>query len=199
MRVIGLTGGIGAGKSEAASALADFGAVVIDADAEGHRAYAKGSIGWRRLVELFSSGILNDEQEIDRAKLGQLVFANPQALAWLNAAIHPLIRQQVAQAIAQHRQNGEHAVVIDAALLYQAKWDDLADEVWAVSAPPVLTLERLRERGVSPEDARRRADAQGSGDDALNRADAIIENSGSLEDLRARVQELWEERILSLR
>ncbi len=199
MRVIGLTGGIGTGKSEAARILAEFGAAVIDADAEGHRAYTKGSIGWRRLVELFSSGILNDEQEVDRAKLGQLVFANPQALAWLNAAIHPLIRQQVSQAIERHRQGGEHAVVIDAALLYQAKWDDLADEVWAVSARPDVVLQRMQQRGLSPEDVRRRSDAQGGGDTALGRADAIIENSGPPEDLRARVQELWEERILSVR
>lgn len=199
MRVIGLTGGIGAGKSEAASILAEFGAVVIDADAEGHRAYARGSIGWRRLVEIFSSGILNDDQEIDRARLGELVFANPQALAWLNAAIHPLIRQQVAQAIEQHRRNGEHVVVIDAALLYQAKWDDLADEVWAVSAPPAVVLERLQKRGMRPEDVRRRSEAQHDAEAALGRADVIIENDGTPEDLRERVRQLWEERILSVR
>lgn len=199
VRVIGLTGGIGTGKSEAASILASLGAVVIDADAEGHRAYAKGTIGWRRLVEIFSSGILNDDQEIDRARLGELVFANPQALAWLNAAIHPLIRQQVARAIEQHRQNGEHAVVIDAALLYQAKWDDLADEVWVVSANPATVLERLQKRGLTPEDVRRRAEAQSGAEAALSKADAIIENSGPPEDLRARVQGLWEERILSVR
>lgn len=199
VRVIGLTGGIGTGKSEAASILASLGAVVIDADAEGHRAYARGSIGWRRLVEIFSSGILNDDQEIDRARLGELVFANPQALAWLNAAIHPLIRQQVARAIEQHRQDGEHAVVIDAALLYQAKWNDLADEVWAVSAQPATVLERLRERGMTPEDARRRSESQGSAELALSKADEIIQNDGTPDDLRARVQELWETRILSLR
>ena len=199
VRVIGLTGGIGTGKSEAANILASLGAVVIDADAEGHRAYAKGSIGWRRLVEIFSSGILNDDQEIDRARLGGLVFANPQALAWLNAAIHPLIRQQVTRAVEQHRQNGEHAVVIDAALLYQAKWDDLADEVWAVSAQPATVLERLQKRGMTAEDARRRSESQGGAELALSKADEIIENDGTLDDLRVRVQELWETRILSLR
>ena len=199
MRVIGLTGGIGTGKSEAANILASLGAVVIDADAEGHRAYAKGSIGWRRLVEIFSSGILNDDQEIDRARLGGLVFANPQALAWLNAAIHPLIRQQVTRAVEQHRQNGEHAVVIDAALLYQAKWDDLADEVWAVSAQPATVLGRLQKRGMTAEDARRRSESQGGAELALSKADEIIENDGTPDDLRVRVQELWETRILSLR
>lgn len=197
MRVIGLTGAIGAGKSEAARVLAELGAAVVDADAEGRRSYAKGTIGWRRLVELFSSRILDEEDEIDRSRLGALVFANPQALAWLNAAIHPLIRDRVTQALAEHRQQGTAVTVVDAALLYQAKWDDLADETWAVSSPAELALERLAARGMSAEDARKRAAAQGDPEDALRRADAIIENKGSLDDLKANVQRAWRERILS--
>ena len=197
MRVIGLTGAIGAGKSEAARVLAELGAAVVDADAEGRRSYAKGTIGWRRLVELFSSRILDEEDEIDRSRLGALVFANPQALAWLNAAIHPLIRDRVTQALAEHRQQGTAVAVVDAALLYQAKWDDLADETWAVSSPAELALERLAARGLSAEDARKRAAAQGDPEEALRRADAIIENKGSLDDLKANVQRAWRERILS--
>lgn len=197
MRVIGLTGAIGAGKSEAARVLAELGAAVVDADAEGRRSYAKGTIGWRRLVELFSSRILDEEDEIDRSRLGALVFANPQALAWLNAAIHPLIRDRVTQALAEHREQGTAVAVVDAALLYQAKWDDLADETWAVSAPAELALERLAARGLSAEDARKRAAAQGDPEEALRRADAIIENKGSLDDLKANVQRAWRERILS--
>lgn len=197
MRVIGLTGAIGAGKSEAARVLAELGAAVVDADAEGRRSYAKGTIGWRRLVELFSSRILDEEDEIDRSRLGALVFANPQALAWLNAAIHPLIRDRVTQALAEHREQGTAVAVVDAALLYQAKWDDLADETWAVSSPAELALERLAARGLSAEDARKRAAAQGDPEEALRRADAIIENKGSLDDLKANVQRAWRERILS--
>ena len=197
MRVIGLTGAIGAGKSEAARVLAELGAAVVDADAEGRRSYAKGTIGWRRLVELFSSRILDEEDEIDRSRLGALVFANPQALACLNAAIHPLIRDRVTQALAEHREQGTAVAVVDAALLYQAKWDDLADETWAVSAPAELALERLAARGLSAEDARKRAAAQGDPEEALRRADAIIENKGSLDDLKANVQRAWRERILS--
>ena len=197
MQVIGLTGGIGVGKSEVAKALADYGATIIDADAEGHHAYDKGSIGWRRIVEIFSSGILNEDGEVDRSRLGALVFANPQALAWLNAAIHPLIRQRVTQAIAQHRENGVDVAVVDAALLYQARWDDLADEIWVVSAPPGAVAERLRERGMTADDIRRRTEAQAGAEAAFARADVIIDNYGSLDGLRARVQELWQERILS--
>ena len=195
-RVIGLTGAIGAGKSEAARILAGLGAAVIDADAEGRRAYAKGTIGWRRLVELFSSRILDEEDEIDRARLGALVFANPQALAWLNAAIHPLIRDRVTQALAERREQGTAVAAIDAALLYQAKWDDLADEVWVVSAPLELALARLAARGMSAEDARKRAAAQGDPEDVLRRADLIIENAGSPDDLERSVRQAWEERIL---
>ena len=197
MHVIGLTGGIGVGKSEVAKALADHGSAIIDADAEGHHAYDKGSIGWRRVVEIFSSGILNEDGEVDRSRLSALVFANPQALAWLNAAIHPLIRQRVTQAIAQHRENGVDVAVVDAALLYQARWDDLADEIWVVSAPPGAVAERLRERGMTADDIRRRTEAQAGAEAAFAKADVIIDNYGSLDGLRARVQELWQERILS--
>ena len=197
MRVIGLTGGIGTGKTEAANVLAGLGAAIIDADAEGHRAYAKGSIGWRRIVEIFSSEILDDDGGVDRARLGALVFAKPQALAWLNAAIHPLIRQRVSQAIREHRDSGQSVIVLDAALLYQAGWDDLTDEVWAVSASPVAVVERLRGRGLSPDDIQRRLEAQGQTELLLARADALIDNSGSLDDLGNRIGQLWEERILS--
>ena len=197
MHVIGLTGGIGVGKSEVAKALADYGATIIDADAEGHHAYDKGSIGWRRIVEIFSSGILNEDGEVDRSRLGALVFANPQALAWLNAAIHPLIRQRVTHAIAQHRENGVDVAVVDAALLYQAKWNDLADEIWVVSAPPGAVAERLRERGMTADDIRRRTEAQAGAEAVFAKADVIIDNHGSLDGLRAHIQELWQERILS--
>ncbi len=197
MRVIGLTGGIGAGKSEAARVLAGLGAVIIDADAEGHRAYEKGTIGWRRIVEIFSSDLLDDEGEVDRGRLGDLVFASPQALAWLNAAIHPLIRQRISRAISDHRGAGRDVAVVDAALLYQAGWDDLTDEVWAVSSPPAAVVERLKRRGLSPDDIRRRLETQGQTELVLARADALIDNSGTLEDLSERVRRLWEERILA--
>ena len=110
--------------------------------------------------------------------MGALVFANPQALAWLNAAIHPLIRQRVTQAIAQHRENGVEVAVVDAALLYQARWDDLADEIWVVSAPPGIVADRLRERGMTADDIRRRTEAQAGAEAAFARADVIIDNYG---------------------
>ena len=196
MRVIGLTGGIGTGKSEVSKALANLGAQVIDADSEGHRAYRKGTIGWRRIVEIFSSELLDEQDEVDRARLGALVFNNPQALAWLNAAIHPLIRRSVTDAVRLASESSYQAAIIDAALLYQAGWDNLTDEVWAVTAPPEMVENRLQTRGMEQAEIQRRLDAQGEQATWLTKATIVINNAGSLEDLENRVQQLWNERIL---
>ena len=196
MRVIGLTGGIGAGKSEVSAVLSGLGAAIIDADREGHLAYRNGSIGWRRIVELFSVEMLGEDGEIDRQKLGRLVFGSPQAMAWLNAAIHPLIRQQVSQQLTDQREAGTEVVVVDAALLYQAKWDDLTDEVWAVVAPVEYVIERLKaQRGLEGWEIRRRIDAQ-EPVDMERRADVVITNTGTVEELHAEVRRLWYQRIL---
>lgn len=197
MRVIGLTGSSGTGKSEAARTLADLGAAIIDADVEGHRAYDKGTIGWRRLVEIFSSGILDANGEIDRARLGALVFKDGRAMAWLEASIHPLIRQRVSRAIDAYREAGESVVVVDAALLYHAGWHDLADEVWIMSSPLLEVVRRLQGRGMSIEDIKRRLAVQGPQEPQIARADVVIENTGSTGELADRVRELWEERILT--
>lgn len=200
MRVIGLTGGIGAGKSEVAATLTSLGAKVIDADREGHLTYARGSIGWRRLVELFGDSVLDDDQEIDRPILGRLVFGNPQAMAWLNSAIHPLIRGRLTTRLTEMGEEGIEVAVVDAAVLYQAGWDDLTDEVWLVRARPETVIPRLAaQRGLQPWEARRRIESQGTTDQAANRADVVIDNAGTLPELRDKVERLWKERSLPLR
>ena len=198
MRVIGLTGGIGTGKSEVAAALAELGAKVIDADREGHLAYRSGSSGWERVVELFGRDILDTEGRIDRAKLGSLVFGDPRALASLNEAVHPLIRERIETRLAELSASGTSVAVVDAAVLYEAGWDDLADEVWAVTAPPGTVAERLRaQRGMSERTLRSRLGAQGPAEPLARRADVVIDNAGSLRELRDRVGALWRQRILS--
>ncbi len=197
MRVIGLTGGIGTGKSEVSATLRALGAEIIDADAEAHSSYRQGTMGWRRLLEMFGDEILGRDGEIDRRKLGQLVFGSPQALARLNAAIHPLVRDRVSARLRELSENGTDVAVVDAALLYEAGWDDLTDEVWAVTAPPVQAAERLVEqRGLEDWEAQRRIDAQSPPDTVASRADVVIENAGTLEQLRETVTLLWNERIL---
>ena len=198
MRVIGLTGGMGTGKSEVATALAELGAEVIDADREGHLAYRAGTPGWDRVVELFGKRILDAEGQVDRAKLGSLVFEDRRALASLDAAVHPLIRERIEARLAELSASGTGVAVVDAALLYQAGWDDLTDEVWVVTAPPEAVAERLRaQRGMAGGALRRRLDAQGSAGAPIRGADVVIDNGGSLSELRDRVGRLWRQRILS--
>jgi dephospho-CoA kinase len=200
VRVIGLTGGIGTGKSTVAAALAALGAEVIDADQEGHRSYIKGSIGWRRLSEMFGDGILDSEGEIDREVLGKLVFSNPQAMALLNATVHPLIGQRLKERLAEARLIGTEIAVVDAAVLYQAGWDEQSDEVWVVTAPVDAVVSRLVEqRGLEGLEAHRRIDTQGSQEQAIARADVVIDNDGSIEDLTRTVDRVWKDRNLPVR
>ncbi|MBL75544.1 MAG: dephospho-CoA kinase [Chloroflexi bacterium] len=194
--VLGLTGGIGVGKSEVANMLKDLGATIINADHEGHEAYRAGTIGWRRLVEIFSSEILLQDGEIDRKKLGDLVFSDPDARAWLNSAIHPLIRSRVSQSIQAYREEGQSLVVLDAALLFQAGWNDLCDEIWLVTSTPIDAIyERLFKRGLTDKEIKRRLEAQEEYGLLVNLADIHIENSHSIEDLRQTVKSIWTERI----
>lgn len=200
MHVIGLTGGIGAGKSAVAAALEQLGAQVIDADREGHEAYAPGSMGWRRIIAMFGEDLLTEDGHIDRRKLGQLVFGSPQALAWLNSAIHPLIRDRIKSKLDRLKAEGCEVAVVDAAVLVQAGWDDLTDEVWAVKAPVEQATERVAEsRGLKPWEVRGRIDAQQEMvRQAEARADTVIDNSGTLQELRAKVEQLWTERNLPI-
>ncbi len=198
MRVIGLTGGIGTGKSEVAAALAKLGAEVIDADAEGHLAYRSSTAGWERVVELFGRDILDADGEVDRQKLGSIVFGDAGALASLNEVVHPLIRERIEARLAELSAGGTSVAVVDAALLYQAGWDDLTDEVWVLTAPPERVAERMRaQRGMSEHTLRRRLEAQGGAEAPARRADVVIDNAGGLTELRDRVGRLWRQRILS--
>ncbi|HCH35666.1 MAG TPA: dephospho-CoA kinase [Dehalococcoidia bacterium] len=200
MLVIGLTGGIGVGKSEVANVLSSFGVPIINADKEGHKTYKHGTIGWRRIVELFSSEILGEDGEVDRKKLAALVFNDSDARAWLNAAIHPLIREQVSNVIGFYEKvEKKKIVILDAALLYQANWHDLCDEVWLITANPVdLIYKRLAKRGLTSEEIKKRLDSQGDYEALIDRADVHIENSFSVRNLHKTVHSIWADKIQAL-
>src|SRR5215813_2311277 len=135
MKILGVTGGIGSGKSAASQILADLGAVVIDADRVGHETYRPGSAGWERVVQQFGRDVIAADGTIDRKRLGAIVFADPVQLARLNAIVHPLIRDAIGARIAAERAAGHApAIVVEAALLVEANWDALVDEVWLVTA-----------------------------------------------------------------
>ncbi|GIW08205.1 MAG: dephospho-CoA kinase [Dehalococcoidia bacterium] len=193
MLVLGLTGGIASGKSTVAAMLRKRGAALIDADKLGHRVLERGSDGWSAIIATFGEGILTEDGEIDRKRLGAIVFADPEKLKQLNAISHPRIRAMALDEIAALRARGDVEIaVVDAALLFEGHWDDFCDEVWVVYVPEELALERLVARnGLTEEQARERIRAQMPIDEKKARGDVIIDNSGSLADLEAKVEEAW--------
>jgi dephospho-CoA kinase len=190
---IGLTGGIGSGKSTVAAMLEELGATVIHADAVGHEVYLPQTTGWHRVIEAFGRDILRPDDTIDRQKLGAIVFRDPEALKRLNAIVHPLIYAEVQRRIcALQAACLLQPIVVEAAILIEANWLPLADQVWLVVAGKQAVVERLgNQRGLSPDDVSRRIDAQLSDAERSKVADVVIENRGSIEELRMQVRSAW--------
>jgi len=176
--------------------LAELGAVVIDADRVGHEIYAPGTPGFDQVVAAFGRDIVGDDGAIDRKRLGGIVFADSAALARLNAVVHPLIRDAVAQRVAAARAAGPKPIVVEAALLIEAGWDALVDEVWLVAARRDVIEERLTtQRGMDAAAVAARMRAQLADDERRAHADVVIDNSGSREQLRQEVERLWRSRV----
>ena len=192
MITIGLTGGIGAGKSLVSEMLATKGAAVVNADLVGHRSYRKGMPAYEGLIAEIGRDILDPEREIDRGKLGQRVFADPRERERLNDIVWPAMAEMMEQDLKALRARGEPVAVLEAAVLIEAGWGYLADEIWVVIASPQVTHQRLVEtKEMPPEQAEARMRAQLSNEERKWYADAVIENNGSVEDLRRRVDEVW--------
>jgi dephospho-CoA kinase len=191
--IIGLTGGIGSGKSVVGGMLADLGAHVIDTDKVGHRVYAPGSEGWRKLVDAFGDGILAPDGTIDRKRLAAIVFADPERRLALNAIVHPLIFQEIMREIGERRAAGFTGhVVLEAPVLVEAKGTRMVDRIWVVTAPRESVHARLAaSRDLGRDEIEARMAAQLSDDERRARADLIIENTGDLETLRKRVAAAW--------
>ena len=196
MLVIGLTGGIGTGKSEIARLLQSLGAAVINADQVGHEAYAPDSESWHEVVATFGEDILQPSGEIDRRKLGAIVFADPQQLSKLNGIMHPRMARMVADRIQVLREEGVQVVVVEAALLFEAGWDALVDEVWVAESPVEAVIQRLQARsGMDEEEVRKRIDSKMGRWERLERADLVVDNSGDVDTLETTVKELWDTRV----
>jgi len=191
--VVGLTGGIGAGKSTVASLLAELGAEVIDADRIGHQAYRPGSEGFARVVEAFGPGVVGADGAIDRRALGALVFADPAARARLDALVHPLIAAEVGRRIVAARAEGfARPLVVEAAILLEAGWSPLVDRVWVVSTRRENAIARvMTARGMTRAEVERRLDAQMSDAERRRHADLVLENDDSPAALRAAVEAAW--------
>lgn len=194
MLTVGLTGGIGSGKSTVARRLAALGAVVIDADQIARDVLAPGTPGLRDVVAAFGTGILDDNDALDRAALGRLVFADESARRRLGAITHPLISAESAR---RARQAPADAVVVhDVPLIVENGLAERYDLVVVVGADAATRLARLvRDRGMTPQDAQARIDAQATDEERRAVADVWLDNSGTPAELAAAVRELWAERL----
>jgi dephospho-CoA kinase len=188
---VGLTGGIGSGKSEVARLLASYGAVVVDSDLLAREVVAPGTPGLAAVVAEFGPDYLTPDGALDRERLAALVFADPGARARLNAIVHPLVGEAAAALTAAAAPDA--VVVHDIPLLVEAGMSAAFDRVVVVDTPPATQLERLvGARGMSRTDAEARIAAQASRKERLAAADDVIRNDGTLADLAERVRTLWE-------
>jgi len=187
---VGLTGGIGAGKSEVSKRLAAFGAVVIDADLIAREVVAPGTDGLAEVVEAFGPGVLGPDGSLDRAMLADLVFADPEKLGRLNAIVHPRVGARM-RAVEEAAGAGS-IVVHDVPLIAENGLSGAYDLVVVVDVPPRVQVDRLvRTRAMSREQAQARMAAQAGRDQRLAIADIVLDNSGSLAELDRQVGELW--------
>lgn len=190
MLSVGLTGGIGAGKSEVSRLLVSHGAVLIDSDRIAREVVEPGTPGLAEVVATFGEGVLAPDGSLDRPALGAVVFADPERLAALNAIVHPLVRERSAALQAAAAQDA--VVVNDVPLLVENGLGPLYDLVLVVDARPDTQLRRLVEvRGMSEADARARMAAQATREQRLAAADLVIDNDGPLDSLPDRVAEVW--------
>jgi dephospho-CoA kinase len=187
--VIGLTGNIATGKSVVRKMLEHLGAYGIDADALAHRAMAKGAPGRSLLIKSFGEWILDEEGDIDRARLARLVFADPKALERLEAIIHPLVTHAIDVLV---RRSKYEIIVIEAIKLIESGLASGCDAVWVVRAPGEVQVARLmQKRGLSDAAARQRIDAQPPQEEKVRAASVVISNAGSFEETWQQVQEAW--------
>jgi dephospho-CoA kinase len=189
--VIGLTGGIGSGKSTVSAMLAAKGAVVVDADAIVRDVQRPGTPVFAAMVERFGPGIVTADGALDREAVADLVFGEPDALADLNAIVHPAVGAEIARRMQELAETG-HVVVLDVPLMVESRNAYPVAGLLVVDVDPEVALRRVVEqRGMREEDVRARMARQASREQRLARADRVIDNSGTLDDLRAQVDDAW--------
>lgn len=190
--VIGLTGGILSGKSTVSQILRQHGAVVIDADKIGHDLYIRDTETWKEVVSAFGSSILAPNGEIDRSELSNIVFNDFQALKKLEQIMHPKMYKTIKDRILELQDNGVEVIVLEAAVLLEANWNDLFDTIWVTVAPENVIIQRLKNRvGLTEEQARKRIGAQMSLEQRIQHADVVINTDCSIEEIKVNIEKLW--------
>ena len=198
MKIIGLTGGIACGKSTVSTELRTLGAAIVDADALAHELSQPHQPIYNAYVERFGREIVTADGMLDRVAIARRVFADPAVRAEVDAIAHPLIRMAAEERLRAARDENKRAAVLDVPLLFEAGWDALADETWVVALPREEQLARLlaRDKAMDAGEARARIAAQMPLAEKCARADVIIDNSGTKEEIREYIGKLWKERIL---
>ena len=193
MYVVGLTGGIGSGKSTVAGMVEQLGAAILSADLTGHEVYAPGWPAWQEIVDAFGRDVVATDWTIDRAKLRNIVFSDPKELARLNAITHPRMKEIMHEKIEVLGREGAEVVVLEAALLFDAGWDDLTDEVWVTVTLPTVAAERAAKRsGIPVEQVLERIQkAQMNDAERIARSDVQINTDCTIDETREQVEQEW--------
>jgi len=197
MKIIGLTGGIATGKSQVSSILSELGAIIIDADIVSREVVQKGLPAWQQIKDVFGEEYLLSNGELNRKKLGELVFSDPNALNKLNRITHPAIRAKIEDRINNLKAQGyEGIIVVDAALLLETGWETMVDQVWVVDAPIEKRIERLMNRdNLTRDQALSRINSQMSQQERIAKADKIIYNNSDIDSLEKQVLRIWNETL----
>jgi len=193
VKVICLTGGIASGKTTANRFLEEKGAVIIDADSLGHRVYDTGTQGYLKVIEAFGDDVVDDEHQIDRKILGGKVFGNPDGLKQLTDIVWPEIRRLAELEIVSYEAlDPECIVVLEAAVLFEAGWEDIGEQIWVVTVEPEVAIERAMTRdGLNREAIEKRLAAQISNQQRAEKANVLIDNSGTLDEMLAQLEAAW--------
>ena len=193
MKVIGLTGNIGTGKSTVREILAGLGAATIDSDTLGHELLDNNKKIFRELVDLFGQNILGEDNKIDRKKLADIAFRDKEAQLQLNRIMHTTIDEEVRRRIDRYRRSGYRVVVVEAALLVEASMNLHMDQIWVTTAPRDVILSRLKnQKGLSEEEILARFDKQMPQEEKITYADVVIDTDCSFEELSKTVTVLWQ-------
>ncbi len=197
MLIVGLTGNIGSGKSSIARLFKEMGAKVLDTDKVARDVVAPGTPGLQQIVQHFGAGILNADGSLDRPKMAQIVFNDPEALKFLNSIVHPAIRAELLKAIADYKNNPDAPLmIIEAPLLIETQLYKLMDQVWLVTVNSKTQIQRVIERdAATAEQVSSRLAAQMPQEDKIPYAHRIIDNSGTPESTLQQVRQIWSDAI----
>ena len=192
MHKIGLTGGIGSGKSTVAKLLEEKGAVLVNADLLGHEVYLPGKPAYDDIIESFGRAVVAEDGAIDRKKLGPIVFSDPAKLARLNEITHPRIAGLAQERVAELEAADHQVAVLEAAILFEAGWESLVDEIWVTVVKPEVAAQRTADRGgLDPAQVLERIKSQMTNEERISRSDIVISTEGALTDTAERTGDAW--------